>query len=68
MVKIKLKFSKSIKERINERDFKSKTKRNLKLDERRCGLKQPLIVLSKKRPLASLESLGKRTKKPTYHT
>ena len=62
MVKIKLKFSKSIKERINERDVKSKTKRNLKLDERRCGLKQPLIVLSKKRPLASLECLGKRPK------
>ena len=62
MVKIKLKFSKSIKERINERDVKSKTKRNLKLDEMRCGLKQPLIVLNNKRPLASPDCLGKRPK------
>ena len=63
MLKINIAIPETIKARINERDVKSKAKRNLKLDQIRCVSKQPIIEMSKKRPLASLESLGKRTKK-----
>ena len=68
MLKINIAIPKTIKARINERDVKSRAKRNLELDQIRCVSKQPIIEMSKKRPLASLESLGKRTKKRTYHT
>ena len=68
MLKINIAIPKTIKARINERDVKSRAKRNLQLDQIRCVSKQPIIERRKKRPLASLESLGKRTKKRTYHT
>ena len=62
MEKIKIKIAKSVTERLNERALKSKTKRGLKFDELRCSVKQPKIVLNKKRPLACRESIGKRSK------
>ena len=63
MVKINIPIPKNVQARIDARDLKSMAKRNRQLDQLRGVSNQPIIERSNKRTLASLERLGKRSRK-----